>query len=414
MNRKLHDGIVDSDLRASVRKFAWLRCEDRAGAHAVARLLWRHMKTEEGQSVLALLTALIAIDSRSFVASKPVFDAVAPQLSGWDIEYVDYVDPLGVPKRNMVARFPGSTNQVAFTGHLDTVPDTGWSRPPFEAQREGHMLYGLGASDMKGPIASFLVAARSLPERERPMVVLTSDEEAGKQGVRETVARSELLKRHMPACFVVCEPTALGVLRGHRVDVAFTVHAHGVQAHSSTGRGRNANISLIPFLADMRELHLLLRSDTALHDNQYDPPYADLNLVIDNYGAFANTTVGLATCRIKFRYSKSFDPSFVIERVRASAERHELELHVRPEASPPELPPNHRLVCRCESLLGVRAGVAGLGTEASEYSKLAPCLVFGPGDIEHAHKPTEYIDLKQLEASTELYRRLARGLLQPQ
>ena len=364
----------------------------------------------EAQSVQALLEALIAIDSRSSVASKPIFDAVAPLLPGWDVEYIDYHDPAGVPKRNLVARFPGSENRVAFAGHLDTVPDTGWTRPPFKAQVEGGLLYGLGASDMKGPIASFLIAACSLPERERPMIVLTSDEEAGKQGVREVVARSNLLHGHRPDCFVVCEPTALGVIRGHRVDVAFTVHAHGIQAHSSTGRGRNANIALIPFLADMRELHLLLRQDVALHDTQYDPPFADLNFVVDNYGAFPNTTVGLATCRIKFRYSKSFDPAFVIERVRASAQRHGLELHINPEAPPPELPPNHRLVCRCESVLGIRATVAGLGTEASEYSKLAPCLVFGPGDIDHAHKPTEYIDLRQLEASTGLYRRLAREL----
>jgi acetylornithine deacetylase len=369
------------------------------------------MPDPERQRVINLTQRLIAVDSRSAVASGAIFDLAASELPGWELEYIDYADPKGVPKRNLVARSGTSRSPIAFAGHLDTVPDTGWTRKPFEAVVEGDLLYGLGASDMKGPIASFITAANSLPADSRPMLVLTSDEEAGKQGVREVVARSRFLRETTPRCFVVAEPTALDVLRGHRVDVAFIVNARGIQAHSSTGKGRNANIALIPFLSDMRDLHLHLRQEPSLHDCQYDPPFADLNFVIDNYGAFPNTTVGLATCRIKFRYSKSFDPNYVIERVRASAAKHDLELDVIPEAPPPELPPDHALVRSAEAILGGKAKVAGLGTEASEYSKLAPCLVFGPGDIDHAHKPTEYIDLRQLTASTDLYRQLARNLL---
>ena len=116
------------------------------------------------------------------------------------------------------------------------------------------------------------------------------------------------------------------------------VHSHGLQAHSSTGRGLNANLQLVPFLADIRDLHLRLRRDVTLHDTQYDPPFCDLNFVIDNYGTFPNVTVGLATCRIKFRYSKSIDPRPVIEEIRRSAATHGLDIEVRPEASPPELP----------------------------------------------------------------------------
>jgi acetylornithine deacetylase len=368
------------------------------------------MPATERERVVSLLERFIAIDSRSGVSSVAIFDLAATQLLGWEQEFVDYVDASGTPKRNLVARCAGSKSSVAFAGHLDTVPDTGWKREPFKAAIEGPLLYGLGASDMKGPIASFLVASNSLPTDQRPMIVLTSDEEAGKQGVREVVARSRFLRETTPKCFVVAEPTALGILRGHRVDVAFTINSRGIQAHSSTGKGLNANLALIPFLVDMRELHLRLREDRALHDPQYDPPYADLNFVIDNYGAFPNTTVGLATCRIKFRYSKAIDPNFVIERVRDCAAMHKLDLEIRREAPPPELPADHRLVRRAEEILGAKATVAGLGTEASEYTKLAPCLVFGPGDIDHAHKPTEYIDLQQLAESTALYRRLALEL----
>ena len=364
----------------------------------------------EQEKTLDLVRRLIAVDSRSQVPSAPVFDLAIAELEGWKVEVIDYADPAGTIKRNIVARHPDSLSRVTFAGHLDTVSSTGWIRDPFCATIEGDHLYGLGSSDMKGPIASFIVSANAAPAKHRPAIVLTSDEEAGKQGVREVVSRSETLREFTPSCFVVAEPTGLKILRGHRVDVAFTINSKGIQAHSSTGKGINANIALVPFLNDMRDLHLLLRTDSSLFDAQYDPPYCDLNFVIDNYGAFPNTTVGLATCRIKFRYSKSFDPEFVISRVRESAERHHLDLEIRPEAPPPELPPDHPLVVQMEQLVGTKAGVAGLGTEASEYSKLAPCVVFGPGDIEHAHKPTEYIDLAQLVQSIGLFKRLALEL----
>ena len=364
----------------------------------------------EQKKTLDLVRRLIAVDSRSQVASTPVFDPAVTELSGWKVEVIDYEDPAGTLKRNVVARHPESLSRVTFAGHLDTVSSTGWVRDPFNATIEGENLYGLGASDMKGPIAAFIVAANATPAIHRPAIVLTSDEEAGKQGVREVVSRSVTLKEFAPSCFLIAEPTSLKILRGHRVDVAFTINARGIQAHSSTGRGVNANIALIPFLNDMRVLHLLLRPDPSLFDQQYDPPYCDLNFVIDNYAAFPNTTVGLATCRIKFRYSKSFDPQFVISRVRESAERHHLELEIRPEAPPPELSADHPLVVQMEQLVGTKAGVAGFGTEASEYSKLAPCVVFGPGDIDHAHKPTEYIALAQLYESIGLFKRLALEL----
>ena len=220
------------------------------------------------------------------------------QLDHWEIERIDYVDAQGIAKTNIVAADPESASPLAFAGHLDTVSPAGWKTDPFRAAIAGDRLIGLGATDMKGPIAAFLSSARQMDPRVRPKIVLTADEEVTKQGVRDVVAKSRLLRDQTPKCFIVCEPTSLDIVRGHRVDVQFVVHSHGRQAHSSTGRGLNANLQLVPFLADIRDLHLRLRRDVALHDTQYDPPFCDLNFVIDNYGTFPNVTVGVATCRI--------------------------------------------------------------------------------------------------------------------
>jgi len=360
---------------------------------------------------IRLAQDLIRIDSRSFVSNLPVADRIQRELGGFEVEVLDYTDAKGVPKRNLVAyRGPKSSSApqpggLLLAGHLDTVPDTGWTRSAFEPRIADGTLAGLGSADMKGPIAAMLAAGIAAPATLPVTFLFTADEEAGKQGVREVLKRSELLRRHKPRAIVIGEPTGLRCLRGHRVDIQFTADAEGVQAHSSTGEGVNANLALIPFLADMRELHFTLRREPRYHDPLYTPPFCDLNFVVDNYGAASNMTVGKATCRIKFRYSKAFDPEWVVEAVQASARRNGLSLSVVREASPPELPLEHPLVRLGARLSGQPAAVAGLGTEASELKALAPTIVIGPGRIEDAHKPDERIDLAQLTASVDLYRR---------
>ena len=356
--------------------------------------------------VLRLTQDLVRIDSRSATSSRLICERLADALTGWELEFVDYVDGDGVDKRNIVAR-RGRGCGVAFAGHLDTVPDAAWQRNPYAPDVHDGILYGLGTSDMKGAVAASIVALSALPQDEPAMLLLTSDEESTKRGVRELVARSELVRAFPPKAIIIGEPTCLQPIRGHRADVQFVAHARGVQAHSSLAEGRNANIALIPFLADMRELHLKLRTDAAFQDLAYDPTWCDLNIIVDNYGTAPNTTVGQATCRMKLRYSKSIDPAPIVDAVTRAAQRHGLELEIRPEASPPELATTHPLVGLVERIAGRTAGVAALGTEASEYKKVAPPLIIGPGYIEHAHKPTEHIRVADLEASVGLYSTIA-------
>ena len=348
---------------------------------------------------------LIGIDSRSFVSNVPLAERIRAVLSSFEVETVDYTDAKGVAKRNIIAyRGPGPGG-LLLSGHLDTVPDTGWTHSAFDPVIEGGVLKGLGSADMKGPIGAMLAAGVSAPATVPVTFLFTADEEAGKQGVREAMRRSDVLRRYKPLAIVIGEPTGLRCIRGHRVDIQFTADSEGIQAHSSTGEGVNANLALVPFLVDMRELHVTLRRESRLQDPLYTPPYCDLNFVVDNYGAASNMTVGKATCRIKFRYSKSFDPEWVVEAVQASARRNGLALAIAREASPPELSPEHPLVMLGASISGQLPIVAGLGTEASELKTLAPTIVFGPGRIEDAHKPEERIDLAELRRAVAMYLR---------
>ena len=135
-------------------------------------------------SVVSLTRDLVSLDSRSFVSNLAVADRVEAALPGFDIERIDYTDDAGVAKRALVAH-RGPLGGIALSGHMDTVPDTGWQEDPWSARLGSDgILHGLGSTDMKGPVAAAIVAARALPERVPITLLITTDEETTKQGAR--------------------------------------------------------------------------------------------------------------------------------------------------------------------------------------------------------------------------------------
>jgi acetylornithine deacetylase len=373
--------------------------------------------TNYSRTVMELARDLVTIDSRSFVSNRPVADRIEAELSGFELERLDYVDLRGVEKRALVAhRGPkgdaerGPKGGLALSGHMDTVPDTGWHSDPWSGRIEGGQLFGLGSTDMKGPMAAAIVAARALPEHVPITLLLTTDEETTKAGAREITQRSVLAKTARPRAILVVEPTKMVPMRGHRVHVQFTAVATGIQAHSSTGRGRNANWDLLPFLMEMRAIHQRLREDPGLQDPAYDPPFSDFNLVVDNHGSAVNVTVPRATAVIKFRYSAKVDPRPVVDMVRDAAQRAGLALTEAREGDPPELPQMHPFVQLCSRMAGATPGVAPYGTDASELQALAPCVILGPGDIAQAHAPDESVSIADLAAAVPLFMQLAQEM----
>jgi acetylornithine deacetylase/succinyl-diaminopimelate desuccinylase-like protein len=373
--------------------------------------------TDYTRAVMELARDLVTIDSRSFVSNRPLADRIEAALAGFELERLDYRDRNGVEKRALVAhRGPragtdgGHSGSLALSGHMDTVPDTGWRSDPWSGQIADGRLFGLGSTDMKGPLAAAIVAAKTLPADVPITLLITTDEETTKEGAREIAKRSELARVARPRAILVVEPTRLVPMRGHRAHVHFTAVATGVQAHSSTGRGRNANWDLLPFLMEMRTLHDRLRQDPDLQDKAYEPPFSDFNLVLDNHGSAVNVTVPKATATIKFRYSAGVDPGPVVDAVRAAAQRAGLALSEAREGDPPELAANHPFVELCSRTAGAPAGVAPYGTDASELQALAPCVVMGPGDIAQAHAPEECVSIAELAAAVPIFMQLARDV----
>lgn len=361
----------------------------------------------DAEQVARLAADLVRIDSRSALPNLVISERIEAELAGFAIERLDYADSAGVTKRVLVAR-RGGPGGIALSGHMDTVPGTGWRNDPWTPRvDEAGVLHGLGSVDMKGAVAAAIIAARGMPGDVPATLLITTDEETTKQGARVIAERSELARGLTG--IVVCEPTQLAPIRGHRSHIEFTAIATGMQAHSSLGLGDNANWKLLPFLAEMRELFAMLRDDTRWHDADYAPPFSDFNLILDNHGTAINVTVGRATARIKFRHTAKQDPAEIVARVAQAAQRAGLALHVAREGAPPELPATHPLVARAAAITGKPPGTAPYGTDASELQPIAPCVICGPGSVASAHTPDEQVSLADLAAAVPVFRALLRG-----
>jgi acetylornithine deacetylase/succinyl-diaminopimelate desuccinylase-like protein len=346
--------------------------------------------------VVELAARLVAIDSRSFVSNVTVADAIEAALAGFEIERLDYVDPLGVAKRCLVAHRGPMGGGLAFSGHMDTVPATGWLDDPWSGRVADGVLHGLGSTDMKGPVAAMIMAAQRLSADVPVTLLITTDEETTKQGARLIEASSQLVRRARPAAILVGEPTGMVPVRGHRSSINFVATAHGLQAHSSTGKGFNANWQMAPFLMDMKAIYERLRDDAAFHDADYEPVFSDFNCIIDNHGAPVNMTVPRTTLRIKFRYSAGIDPTPIIAAVHEAARRAGVSLVETREGAPLDTPQNSPLIHMATAVTGHAAQTASYGTDASELQALAPCVILGPGQIAQAHKPGEYLEIARL------------------
>lgn len=349
--------------------------------------------------VIDLAAALVATDSRSSLSNIAVADRIEAELRGFDVERLDYRDPAGIAKRVLVGHKGPMDGGVAFSGHMDTVPDTGWQEDPWSGRIADGRLHGLGSTDMKGPLAACIVAARQLPDSVPVTLLITTDEETTKQGARLICTSSELVRRARPATILIAEPTGMVPVRGHRSSIDFLAVASGVAAHSSTGKGRNANWDIVEFLAEMKAIHLRLRNDTSFHDPVYDPAFSDFNCTIENHGAAVNVTVPKASVRIRLRYSASIDPAWVVAAVQDSAAKAGLKLTYHREGPPPDTPADHPLIRLCADIMGQAPATAPYGTDACELQALGPCVILGPGDITQAHRPQEFVDIAALKGA---------------
>ena len=369
----------------------------------------------EQLDVVQLTKDLVAVKSVSQDSNAAVADVLEAVLRRceFEVERLEYDDDAGVRKVNLVARKGPGTGGLGFFSHLDTVPGTGWDRDPWTPVVEGDRLIGLGACDMKGPLAATLVAANAIDAarlREPVTIVAAADEEVGLLGARRVVAESALFKAVRPRHGVVAEPTRLVPVHAHKGGAYVRVTAHGLAAHTSTDRGVSANFLIAPFLAEMAELAQRLKSDPSYQNPEFDPPTLGFNLVLDDGGTKGNVTAARTTARLSLRPMPNDRSGDVIAEIEERARRHGLEV-TSTVGTPFQVSPDTEIVREALAATGAaRSRVVPYGTEAAVYKDHLDVVILGPGDIAQAHTNGEWIELAQLHQAVDVYTRMIEQL----
>jgi acetylornithine deacetylase len=361
--------------------------------------------------------SISSVDPALDQSNRPVIDLLANWLTdlGWRVELQQVcAEPAKV---NLIASLGTGPGGLVLAGHADTVPfdDEGWSSDPLQATERDGKLYGLGTSDMKAFFAVALEAARiyRADQLQRTLFLLaTADEEITMAGARALVASGRPQARYA----VVGEPTAMRPIYLHKGVMMEQIRVRGHSGHSSDPSLGNSALEgmsrvLDEILCWRAELQKRYRNEA------FAVPEPTLNLGRIHGGDAANRICGHCELSIDIRPlpGMSLDAlrDALRERLTQRLADSGLELEVErtyPGAAALETSPSSAIVRRASEVTGQAPGSVAFATEAPYYQQLGiEPVVLGPGHIELAHQPDEYIELSSLAPAADTLRALIQA-----
>jgi acetylornithine deacetylase len=377
---------------------------------------------------LAMLERLVAFDTESQRSNLALVDFVAEYLAGWSVPFVR-VPNAGGDKHALFATIgPPDLGGVVLSGHTDVVPVAGqaWTSDPYRLRVAEGRAYARGAVDMKGfdalalaLVPHFLAAGLKTPIH----LMLSYDEETTCLGVADTIARFGR-DLPMPRAVIVGEPTDLAVADAHKSVVTFRTFVHGSEAHSAKpALGANAVAAAAELVCGLNRIgdEMVARGDPS---GRFDPPCTSVHVGTIHGGTARNILARLCVLEWEFRGLPSQDPAEIPARfaevsdevARGRLNRHGTfgRIETVMDVSVPGLSPERGSAA--EALALRIAGAAATitvpyATEAGHFQAAGiPTVVCGPGTIDRAHQPDEYITLEELAAGEAFMRRLAAEL----
>jgi len=339
-------------------------------------------------------------------------------------------------KANLFATLPatqgaqaGNTEGgIVLSGHTDVVPVDGqqWDSNPFALTERDGLLYGRGSCDMKGYIAASLALVPeflSMPRSKPLHLAFSYDEEIGCAGAPLMLA--ELQERGFrPVGCVVGEPTNMQVVVAHKGINAFTCRVHGRAAHSSlTPQGCNAIEHAARLICTIRDFADAYKVNGP-YDNLYDVPFSTMTTNQIRGGIAINTIPDLCEFTYEFRNLPGMSPEKIQEQIshyvrehllpKMQAEYADARIDIGTIATSPalETAEQEAITALVRALTGDREQrKVAYATEAGLFQHIGiPTIVCGPGDIQNAHKPNEFVAISQLQRCEEFLRKLGHSL----
>ena len=364
------------------------------------------------------------------------------QPQGWDCQMIRAYGTPGdsdnYPRWNIIARHKGTRpgECVHFNSHHDVVEvGHGWTRDPFGGELDGDKIYGRGACDMKGGLAASIIAAEAFVATQPDYagsieISATADEESGGYGGVAYLAQQGAYDHVQHV--IIPEPLHKDrICLGHRGVWWAEIETHGRIAHGS-----------MPFLGDCAVRHmgavldemeatlwpLLSSKHTEMPVIPEGARSSTLNINSIHGGApeQAADFTGLPTPCVPDRCRIVIDRRFLIEEDLATvksevtallekvkAQRPSFHYEIRdlfeviPSMTDKDAPVVRTTAAAIERVLGREAGyVVSPGTYDQKHidriGKLKNCIAYGPGVLDLAHQPDEWIGVTDMLDSAKV------------
>ena len=377
--------------------------------------------------------------AKALLAQLIAFESVSDRSNLALIAFVeDYLASLGVPSRRapngskdktalLASIGPRVVGGVVLSGHTDVVPVAGqtWTSPPFEMREADGRLYGRGACDMKGFVACVLAMVpefQAVPLKRSVHVVLSYDEETTCHGSTDVIAwfgRDE----PRPAAAVVGEPTMMEVADAHKSVATIRTVVRGHEAHSALpALGANAVAAAADIVSEIGRL--AREYEKGPLDPRFAPPYSTLHVGMIHGGTARNILARECAFDWEFRGLPGVPTAEPAAQVQAFIDRIALprltryvsgpSIATEIEADAPPLGAEPGSAAETLALRLTRSNrtiAVSFATESGHFQAAGiPTVVCGPGSIDQAHKPDEYVEESQLAACLDFLGNLAGEL----
>lgn len=367
-----------------------------------------------------ILQDLIAFDTTSRNSNLTTIEYIQKKFDKLHIPYELTYDE-DKDKANLFATIGDeSVPGLVFSGHTDVVPVDGqnWRGNPFILHQRDDKLYGRGTSDMKGFIAVCLAMAEVFQKAKLPIPIhfaFSYDEEVGCIGVRDLI--DELEQREVkPLACVVGEPTNMKIVSAHKGMLHTLCSINGSAGHSSLpDQGVNAIGTAAQLINRLQEISEDIKKNGPF-DKRFTPPHSTIHVGKISGGVAINIIPDHCEFDYEIRNIPSQDPKDIAGQIEKFASDDLLpDMHAVDEQTDigwqkssgfPALdtPDKAGLNKWMKKTLNTKAQLGGVsyGTEAGLFSNIGiETIVCGPGSIEQAHRPNEYVAMSELEACLE-------------
>jgi acetylornithine deacetylase len=380
------------------------------------------------RNAVKLLERLVAFDSVSRNSNLPIIAYIEKYLSKYGISY-KRIYSVDKKKCNLLARIgPNVAGGMVLSGHTDVVPIDGqkWNSDPFKLTRRGSKYYGRGAADMKAFVAVSLAMVPELLKLKlkKPVwLAFSYDEEVGCLGAPRLL---DYIVKNIPkpAFAIVGEPTLMKVVTAHKGVLSFETTVHGLEGHSSRPHAGVNAVQVACELVSFLSVMAMECARSGVQDERFDPPYTTVHVGTIRGGTARNIIPKECSFQWEIRPLPGDKPDMLVKRFESfCAEIRKMMKSVSKQADivtrpmsrmtgvtlPSSAEDDCRTVMRCAQTNQEQA--VSFCTEAGIFNEHGvPAIICGPGSIEQAHKPNEFIEQAQIRKCVEFLMRLADEL----